>query len=352
MPGRRSATPTRAFQHARRKHSRRHGHSVGQRILIALGTLVGVLVASVAVYAIAIAGIFSAGTQSIVEAFPDETNRPAPVEDDAAAAQNILLPGSDTRGAVEEDIDDIEGQLSDVIMVLHISADRQNMQVMSIPRDSWVDIPGFGMNKINAALALGGVSLTVQTIESLIDVRIDRVAIVDFEGFRGITEALGGVTVENEMSFTSSDGYQYPEGPNGLIGERALSFVRERMAFPDGDFQRARNQQAFLRAVMAETLTAETLTNPGTVAGLVSAVAPNLTVDDGFTPAFVAGLAVELRDVRVDDVTFFTIATTGTGTVAGQSVVFLDEEELPALQRAFRSDAVDRYTPPEPEDEA
>lgn len=314
------------------------------RILIVLASVLGSVLAAALVFVLVLGGIFDRGTGRIENAFPEETDRPAPTQADAV---NILLLGSDVRGELG-DIDDLSGQRSDSILVMHVAADRQSMHVMSIMRDSWVEIPGYGMNKVNAALSLGGVPLAVQTVESIIDARIDRIAIVDFEGFKGITEALGGVTVDNPVAFRSIDRYDFAQGPIELEGDEALSFVRERKAFPDGDFQRARNQQAFIKAVMAKTLTAETLTNPARITGLVSAIAPHLAVDDGFTSVWVGGLAVTLTDVRVEDVTFFTLPSTGTGMVGSQSVVFVDEDELALIRTAFRDDALDGYTPPPP----
>lgn len=293
-----------------------------------------------------LAGIFESGSRTIPEAdaFPDEDLRPAAT---GTGAQTILLLGSDTRGQIES-IDAVIGQRSDSILVAQVAGDGQSITVMSIMRDSWVDIPGYGENKINAALSFGGVPLAVQTIETLLDTRIDRVAIIDFEGFRGVTEALGGVTVDNAVAFRSIDGYSYPEGPIQLEGDEALSYVRERMAFPTGDFQRARNQQAFIKAVMRQTLTAETLSNPVRVTSLVSEMSPHLILDGGFTAAYAGSLALQIRDVRADDVRFFTLPTTGTGTRGGQSVVLIDEAELPRVQQAFRSDSLADYTPPEP----
>jgi len=326
----------------------------GWRIaIIAIGAVV-LLVGGVAgVYAWTLSNTFDSQTVKIPDVFPDEASRPpAPTGEaatgDGATGQNILLLGSDTRGANDGSIADITGQRSDTIMVVHVPANRKNIYVMSIMRDSWLEIPGHGEAKINAAMSYGGVPLAVQTIEGLLGARIDHVAIVDFTGFKGITDALGGVDIDNPVGFDSSSlpGRYFAEGTQRLNGTEALAFVRERYAFSDGDFQRARNQQAFIKAVLAKSLTAETLTNPGRISGLVGAVAPYLAVDDGLNAAYVAGLAVQLRDVRVGDVTFFTLPTMGTGTSSdGQSIVIIDQDKLKAVQQSFQSDTLDAYQP-------
>lgn len=353
-PSRRDARPrSRAERKAwkkeqkrQKKASRTPAQRRARRVLITLVSIAGVLLLVLGGLLAMLAGIFDSGTRTIPEAevFPEESLRPAPT---ASGSLTILLLGSDTRGEITS-IDDIIGQRSDSILVAQVAGDGQSITVMSIMRDSWVEIPGYGENKINAALSFGGVPLAIQTIENLIDTRIDRVAIIDFEGFRGVTDALGGVTVDNPVAFRSIDGYSYAQGPIELQGDAALSYVRERMAFPGGDYQRARNQQAFIKAVMAETLTAETLTNPVRVTNLVSELSPHLIVDSGFNAVFAGSLAVQVRDVRSNDVTFFTLPTTGTGTIAGQSVVLIDQDELPRVREAFRNDTLASYTPPPP----
>lgn len=170
-------------------------------------SLFGVIVIAVgilSVYTLTLANTYNDSVTKIPEgdAFPKSSVRPGPVSPKLAEAQNILLLGSDTRGEVGADLDSIRGQRSDTIMVVHVPADSSGIQVMSIMRDNWVTIPGYGEHKINAALAFGGVPLTVQTVESLIGVRIDHVAIVDFSGFTMLTNALGGVTVDNAVPFT------------------------------------------------------------------------------------------------------------------------------------------------------
>lgn len=312
-----------------------------RRAIVSVAALLGLVAGVVGTYAFSLAQTFES-TEKIANAFPLEQTRPERLPQEVAASQNILLLGSDTRRELGSSLDGAKGALADTIMVVNISADRENVQVMSIMRDSWVEIPGRGNAKVNAALAYGGVPLVMETVENLIDVRIDHVAIVDFEGFKGITDALGGVTVDNEVAF-SSVGVRFAKGPVILNGEDALTYVRARMSFRDGDYQRVRNQQLFIRAVLKETLSRETLANPATIASLVGAVAPFMAVDEGLNSGYAAGLGLELRDIRADDVKFFTMPTLGTGRESGQSIVRVDFEELEIIRGHFRADTLDDY---------
>ncbi len=312
---------------------------------IAFMVVAGVLVLAligVGGYMWVLAQNFDSNTQKLSSAFPDDANRPAA---STTGAQNILLLGSDTRGENDGSLDDLTGQRSDTIMVAHIPADKQHIYVMSILRDSWLEIPGQGSAKINAALSYGGVPLAVETIEQLIGTRIDHVAVVDFEGFKGVTDALGGVDVESTTSF-SAGGYQFFEGAQQLNGDQALAFVRERYSFSDGDYQRARNQQAYLKAVLGKTLSAQTLTDPARLSELVGSIAPYLAVDEGLNSAYLGGLALGMTNLRSSDVSFFTAPTLGTGTSDdGQSIVLIDWDKMAEVKKAFETDTVASYTP-------
>ncbi len=125
-----------------------------------------------------------------------EDDPQAPTKDPAAGqAQNILLIGSDSRGAVA-------GGRSDVIVLMHVNKDRTKVHLVHFPRDLYVPIPGHGKDKINAAYAYGGAPLLVRTIQDLVDVPIDHVGLIGFEGFKAMTDAVGGVKVYAEESST------------------------------------------------------------------------------------------------------------------------------------------------------
>ncbi len=313
--------------------------------LIAVASVLALALGAAGVYALTISASFDTQTKKLTRVFPEETTRPEEPEGEAAKAQNILLLGSDTRGSIGDSLDTAGGSRSDTIMIVHIPAERDGIQVMSIMRDCWLEIPGHGEAKVNATLALGGVPLVVQTVEGLIGSRIDHVAIVDFEGFRGVTEALGGVEIDNPIGFNSfhMPGRYFQPGPQHMNADEALAFVRERHAFRDGDYQRVRNQQAFIKAVLDKTLSVETLTNPVRIGNLVGAIAPYLAVDEGLDSVYIAGLGFELREVGLEDVKFFTMPTLGIGAAGNQSIVKVDWAELEVVKNAFRNDALDRY---------
>ncbi|MCU1438811.1 MAG: transcriptional regulator [Naasia sp.] len=318
----------------------------------ALLAIAGVLVlgaGTAGVYIASLAASFDNGTGTLESAFPEESSRPAPAatptDGQPGPAQNILLVGTDTRGQVGDDLDAIRGQRADTIMVAHIPADRKHVYVVSVMRDSWVQIPGHGDAKANAALSFGGMPLLVQTVESLLGSRIDHVAVVDFEGFRGMTDALGGVQVVNEKAFSGS-GHSFAVGPISLEGDSALTYVRERYSFTDGDYQRVRNQQAYIKGVMNTVLSGGTLLNPARVSGLVRSIAPYLTVDEGLDSGYIAGLAMQMSSLRAADVSFLAVPTSGTGASAdGQSIVNLDQQRLAQLQQAFAADDLAAYRP-------
>ncbi|MFC5930976.1 LytR family transcriptional regulator [Cryobacterium melibiosiphilum] len=284
---------------------------------------------------------FPTDVPATIPAAVSPTSTPAPAP--ATVAQNILLLGSDTRGTNGTSIADLRGQRSDTMMLVHIPADRQNVFVMSIMRDSWLAIPGHGEAKINAAMSFGGVPLAVETVEGLLGIHVDHVAVVDFGGFAGVTDALGGVSIDNPIGFPSSKipGYTFQQGEQVLDGTQALAFARERYAFSDGDFQRVRNQQILIKGLMKAVLTTDTIVTPGKLNDLIDALSPFLASDDGLGSAYLAGLAVELRDVRYDDVTFFTMPTNGTGTSAnGQSIVNIDHDRLDLVKQGLQSDTL------------
>src|SRR5699024_4791673 len=196
-----------------------------------------------------------------VERIPDvfaipEAERPA---SGSKEDLNILLAGSDVRApggttgeAAESGWAPGAGR-SDAIMILHIDADRESAYLVSIPRDSWVTIPGEGKNKINAAFSLGGPALYVKTIEKLTGIRIDHLAMIDFEGFKQLTDALGGVTIDIADSGCGRDAGTYD-----MNGAEALEYVRQRKCLEGGDFDRVKRQQNFLRQLMGKTLSGGT----------------------------------------------------------------------------------------------
>jgi len=314
--------------------------------------LIAVLVAGL--YAWNLARTFDDNSNKLADAFPAEETRPE-VKEESKDAINILLLGTDTR---EERSDDEQGDdfatlpnggRSDTMMLVHIPSDRKNVFVTSIMRDTWLDIPGVGTAKINRAFASGGVPKAVETLEGLFGIRINHVASIDFEGFKGLTDAVGGVTVNNPIAFTPvhAKGYHFDEGVQKLDGDRALVFVRERKAFtgPGGsDYRRVKNQQLFVKSLIGQILSKETLTNPGKIQNVVSEIAPYVAVDETLDSGKIAGIASSMLNIRSDDMKFFTLPNNGPGRSAdGQSIVIPDMDTIDKFGEALQNDTVDEF---------
>ncbi|QCO99661.1 LytR family transcriptional regulator [Arthrobacter sp. 24S4-2] len=284
-------------------------------------------------------------------AAPAPTPTPTPTPEPPPVAMNVLIMGSDSRGDPRaEEAQAAAGtpadQRSDVLMLIHIPADRQKIYGISILRDTWVDIPGYGASKINAGLELGGIPLMVRTVETLFNTHIDETVMLGFGGLWAATDALGGVDVNVAVPFTSSidSRHYFPAGINHLTGGQALEFVRERYAFADGDYQRVRNQQTFLKAVISKFMSAGTLTNPATVMNVVNAVRPHWTMSAGLTPEAMMRLGFSLRDVGPEDAIFFRLPDGGFGTSAdGQSIVLQNPAAIGAVSAALANGTLADY---------
>lgn len=279
---------------------------------------------------------------------PTPTPTPTPTTDPPPTALNVLLIGSDSR--VNERAAAASGgasdQRGDALVFLHLPADRQSIYGISIMRDLWVDIPGHGADKVNAGLEIGGVPLMTQTVESLLGQHIDHTVMLDFQGFAAMTDALGGVDVDVKLPFqgTIDDQVYFPAGVNRLNGAQALAFVRERKAFADGDYQRVRNQQTFLKSVMAKMAAEGGLSDRNTVKQLVATVLPHVTVDPGLTVETLERLAFSLRSTAPGNGVFFTLPTAGVGTTStGQSVIWQNPAATAAVSAALSSGTLADY---------
>lgn len=253
---------------------------------------------------------------------------------------NILLIGSDAR---PEDT----FSRSDVMVLVHLPEDRSQIQLIHFPRDLYVPIPGHGSNKLNAAYAFGDAPLVVEAIQNLAGIKIDHLALIDFEGFKRMTDAVGGVRVyAEEASDGSGNGgpVAIHQGWNDLNGEQALYFVRERYQLSQGDISRGRRQMAFVKALMTKALSRETITNPKRVLDFADAASSNLVVDDGFTMDRMRDYAFSLRSVRSKDIVFITAPYSGLGSdPSAGSIVVLDRAKMTQLGELIRTDRLSEW---------
>ena len=298
--------------------------------------------------------------ESLGDPFAGLENRPstsAPVaEGETAAAEqdgalNFLVLGSDSRiSAGDPEQWEAGAQRTDTMMLVHIPSDRQNVVVMSIPRDSWVDIPGRGQAKINAAFAYGGPSLTIETVENLTGVPIDHFVMTDFESFKAITDALGGVRMSLAQELVVGDTVIHAGNQQLLTGEQALRFVRERKNLPRGDFDRVQRQQAWVRAIVAKMRNDGTLSNPLTAQPFLDTVTKSISADAGLNADVIGQLRTIATDIGSTDILFLTVPYSGTGTSPdGQSIVELDRPAFDALMEAVRTDTVMEYAAANPD---
>ncbi len=280
----------------------------------------------------------------------DEERRPQRVKGEAAESLNILLAGADAGNgpSIAQAVANGKWQpyshRSDTIIVLHLTADRKKAYLVSVPRDSWAHIDGIGMSKINAAFAAGGPSLYVRTLEDFSGLRMDHLAIIDWEGFRELTKAIGGVPVTiPEDIYDPSQKVQWTAGKQELEGELALQYVRMRYGLENGDFDRIKRQQNFLRAFMSKMLSDGTTSNPIKLTNSVEAIVKYLTVDDAFSNGEMRSLALSLRSIEEEDVTFITVPKQRYATIDGQSVVIVDKPQTQALFDAVANDDLESY---------
>jgi LCP family protein required for cell wall assembly len=264
----------------------------------------------------------------------DDSSRPAPATSDAVT---FLLVGSDTRG--ETLAGEAPDGRSDAIMIARMSGDRRHAQLISIPRDSWVDIPGHGKNKINAAYAFGGPSLLIQTVEQLTKVRIDHYVAIDFGGIIKVTDDLGGVDVVLKES-TSNGPYTFSAGVNHLNGDQARWYLGQRYGLPGGDFDRVKRQQQYLRSMFGKLFSSDTFTDPGKLDRAMIAVTSAVAVDDTLSNTDLLSMAYSMRNVKPGAVDFFTAPVLGTGREGAASVVYLDNVTCQRMWEYLNSDSL------------
>ena len=257
---------------------------------------------------------------------------------------NILVAGVDTRGGLTHrqeialHVGSAISANSDTLMLVHIPADHRSVEVVSLPRDSWVEIPGHGMNKINAAYGIGGASLMVSTVEQATGLTINDYIEVNFLGFVKVINALGGVRICVPFAVDDSySGLHLSAGSHHVDGVTALKFARDRHSFAASDLARIQNQQQLMSSLFAEATQTGVLANPVRLQQVLSSVTAAVKVDKGFN---LIRLADELRGLRSANITFTTvpIASASYITPTGQDAVLWDAHAAAALFSRLKKD--------------
>lgn len=206
--------------------------------------------------------------------------RVSEVELDEKEPVSFLLLGTDSEES------DTSGR-SDTIIVVTVNPVDESLKMLSIPRDTLVDIPDRDEpDKINHAFAFGGSELAMETVEQFLDLPIDYVIRVNMDGFVDMVDAVGGITVDNERAF-EQDGFAFPEGEVSLDGERALAYTRMRQNDPEGDLGRNRRQQQVVMGIIDEGASISSVTRiEDILEGLGTNIRTNLNFDDMATLLF------------------------------------------------------------------
>jgi LCP family protein required for cell wall assembly len=269
-----------------------------------------------------------------------------------SAGTNWLLVGSDSREGLDEEqreelsTGDAAGRRTDSMMLVHIPSGGGQPALISLPRDSYVNIPGHGKTKLNAAFSFGGPQLLAQTVEQATGVHIDHYAEIGFGGFSDLVNAVGGVELcldqpmKDEMASVD-----LPAGCQELDGPQALGFVRARYSLKGGDLERAENQRKLLAALVKEATSPATLFNPFRLFPLASGASKTFLVNDGDHLWHLASLALAMGDISGGEGVTTSVPFGRFGRDSnGGSVVVWDSERA---SRMFDAIAKDEPIPPE-----
>lgn len=261
---------------------------------------------------------------------------------------NVLIAGSDS-GDGNAAYGKRTENLNDVTMVMHVSANHENVTVVSLPRDMLVAVPScpdpsggnfsaMSSQKLNVSLSYGGLACTVLTVEKLTGLEIPYAALIQFDGVVAMSDAVGGVPVCLAGPIKDPyTGLNLPAGTSTISGSTALAFLRTRHGVGDGsDLGRISNQQVFLSSLVRTIKSAGTLTNPVKVYSLAKAAASNMQLSQSLSSvATMASMAVALKSVDTSKVVFVQYPTQ---YVAGGGAVVPDPVAAPILNTALQDD--------------
>jgi LCP family protein required for cell wall assembly len=239
---------------------------------------------------------------------------------------NILVMGEDSRDCAGCGVDgERTAGLSDTTILIHLSRDRKHAYGISIPRDSLVErpdckdksgrvIPGSSRTMWNAAFAYGGPACTISQFQHDTGIPIDYSVVVNFGGFKGMVDAVGGVDVcVPETFYDSYTKTTFERGTHKFTGKKALAYVRVRHGIGDGsDIGRTRRQQAFIASMISQVMSANTLANPVKVVKFLRAATKSLELSEVGSTGLgnikeLAGLALQFKNIGLDKIEFITV---------------------------------------------
>ncbi|MGL4832266.1 MAG: LCP family protein [Propionibacteriaceae bacterium] len=261
----------------------------------------------------------------------------------------ILLVGSDSRDGLSEEeaqrlgLDTTSvGSRTDTMMLLYIPPEGRSA-LISLPRDSYVNIPGYGPNKLNAAYALGGPTLLTQTVEQATELHIDGYAAVGFSGFATVVDAVGGVmlcpttTIEAEWDYP-----QIEPGCQRMDARTSLWYVRSRHSDPMQDLGRVNRQREFLNAILSEVASPATVLNPVRYWRVNMALAKGLGIGKSTSQGDCIKILTGMQSVRDDGLSFVVpIANPNLSTAVGSVVEWDNEQAMILFAQLSRGDTSD-----------
>lgn len=271
--------------------------------------------------------------------------------------QNFLLVGSDSRdgsngeGTQGTGASFVTGQRSDTVILVHLFGSSQKAELVSFPRDAYVEVPAFTNpkthvthaahhTKLNAAFAEGGPPLLIATIEHLTNIKIDHFLQIDFSGFKGMVNKLGGVDVcLTKPARDHWTGINLTAGHHHINGDVALAFVRQRHGLANGDIDRIARQQQFIGSLVHKVLSADTLSAPWKLNGFLDVATSSLQADKQLSGNDIKNLALRLRNFNSGGVSFATVPIAQMNARrGGADVVLLDEVKDAELFTSLRND--------------
>lgn len=258
----------------------------------------------------------------------------------------FLLVGSDTRAGLDslENFGAVGGARGDVIMLVKLESGSSDARILSIPRDLWVEIPGHGSNRINAAYAFGGPALMVETIQKSLAVEVNHYVEIDFVGFKDLVDELGGIQIDFPAAARDAkSGLDVPAGTQTLDGGMALAYARSRsyQELRDGtwvsvdanDIGRTGRQREVISAIISELKSPSSITEAGSIAG---SMAKHMTIDSELANASVAGLFWDFKGILTGSIEGETLPVRGA-SIEGKSVVVAQEPEATEMLAGFRA---------------